>query len=102
MTHCNDRSCSDEAVDFVMSLELQLEKAEAQNNAVYSDTEVDSANPGIYRLWQGQKMLGLFWRSPLDNRWVAEPLCSRDAGRYRTSDKAQAAIVRAWRGQHDG
>lgn len=96
MTHHSDRSFSDD-VNFVMSLELQLQQTEAQQNIIHSDTEVDSTKPGIYRLWQGQKMLGFFWRSSLDGRWTAEPLCSRDAKRYKTSDKAQAAIVKAWR-----
>ncbi|MEQ9549396.1 MAG: hypothetical protein RIM23_07235 [Coleofasciculus sp. G3-WIS-01] len=42
------------------------------------------------------ELLGTFFRSPVDGKWIAEPFCCNDKKHYNTHAQAQAAIVQAW------
>lgn len=101
MTHNNllEPLSFDPEASYVLALEAKLEADEQASQAVYSDIEVDSSMDifgMVYRVWQGMKLLGVFFRSPIDGKWVTEPFCCNDKKRYDTSNQAQAAIIRAW------
>jgi hypothetical protein len=64
----------------------------------HNQVEVDSASDVfgiIYRVWQGMSLLGTFYRSPVDEKWVAQS--DDEQGRYDTPDEAQNAVVKASR-----
>ena len=58
--------------------------------------EVDSVGDRVYRVWRGAQLLGTFHRTPIDGKWLANPICGFDYNRYDTPNEAQAAIVEAW------
>lgn len=78
----------DPDVEFILALEEKIQRAAEVKPMV----EVDFAG-GVYRVWQSYHFLGQFYRDGKD--WVAEPAFGQFS-RHRTSNRAQAAIVRAW------
>lgn len=83
ISECDRRILFDFDAAFVSTLEV-------------NQIEIDSTGNGIYRVWNLAQLLGTFHRSPIDGKWLANPICGFDYNRYDTSDEAQAAIVDVW------
>lgn len=76
-------------VEYVTRLEEKLEEDE-------KEIEVDSTQPGIYRVWKGKKLIGAVKRCPKTLCWIARPLSYQTEEPYLTSKLAIAAVVRLW------
>ena len=86
-------------ITYVLELEAKLEADFQAREAIYSEIEIDSISNScgiVYRVWQNMRILGTFYRSPSDGKWIAEPFCVRDRRRYKTALAAQKAIIKAW------
>jgi len=95
---------TDPEVEYALALEEKLERDYQASQTPYSDIEVDSSSSALgilYRVWQGMKVIGTFYRSPVDGRWVAEPVGFRVRKRYPTANAAGAVIVKAWGMRHE-
>ncbi|HEY9692431.1 MAG TPA: hypothetical protein V6D15_09510 [Oculatellaceae cyanobacterium] len=93
-------SSADSDITYVLELEAKLETDFQAREAIFSEIEIDSTSNSfgiVYRVWQNMRILGTFYRSPSDGKWIAEPFCSRDRRRYKTADSAQKAIIKAWK-----
>ena len=75
---------SEADVAFVMQLEARLQGEEPQ-------TEVDSAPGGVYRVWRGLQVIGMFYR--YGEGWIAEPTHG-DLKRCTSAAAAQRVITR--------
>jgi len=87
----------DEAVDaeveYLMEIERKLEAYEQKQEEEL--IEVDSAS-GVYRVWKGMSLIGIFYRCLKTGLWVAEPRYVGKKRRYKTADQATNAIVRPY------
>lgn len=55
--------------------------------------EIDACQPGIYRVWQGMKLIGLVRHRRQCNNWIAEPLGGYNPRRYSTSEDAIEGLL---------
>lgn len=91
-------------VEHVMELEAKLETDE-------KEIEIDSAQPGVYRVWKDMRLIGTVKRCKQTLCWLASsiygtqqpPVLSdgtseslRGAKPYLTSKLAISAVIRAW------
>lgn len=73
----------------------QLEAVgDLQNPNIEIDSD-DSSTP-TYRVWEGFKLIGTFHQSPVDDKWLTNPVYGRDYCRHTTSEEAIAAIISTW------
>ena len=71
-----------------------VEAAPDANN-IEVDSDGNSPNP-TYRVWLGMVIIGTFYQSPVDGKWLIFTKYGHDYNRYHTADDATAAIVTAW------
>ena len=59
--------------------------------------EIDAVEDGdfgtLYRLWQGWNLLGTFYLSNVDGKWVAQSSFSTARSRCDTAEQAQLLII---------
>lgn len=79
---------NDVDVEYVMELEAKLETDE-------KEIEIDSAQPGVYRVWKEQTFIGTVRRCSNTLCWIASSIYGTQQP-YLTSNLAIAAVVQAW------
>jgi len=87
-----DEAC-DAEVEYAMEIERKLEAYEQKQEEEL--IEVDSAS-GVYRVWKGMSLIGIFYRCLKTGLWVAEPRYVGKKRRYKTAEQATDAIVRPY------
>ena len=77
-------------------LEL-LQHIDEQATELAPEFEIDSVHDAdfgtLYRVWQGIKLLGTFYRADIDGLWVAQPCCCELRLRCETPEQAQLIII---------
>lgn len=76
-------------VEYVMELEARLEGDTTEK------VEIDSAVPGIYRVWKDMTFIGTVRRCKRTLCWIAKPLGATVGQPYLTSKLAISAVVEA-------
>jgi hypothetical protein len=85
-------------VDAQVLAQLELNQyIDEQAQEIAPEFEIDSVHDAdfgtLYRVWQGMKLLGTFYRADIDGLWVAQP-CDCDARkRCETAEQAQLLIM---------
>lgn len=85
-------------VDTQVLAQLELNQhIDEQATELAPEFEIDAVHDSdfgtLYRVWQGMKLLGTFYRADIDGLWVAQP-CDCDARkRCETPEQAQLLII---------
>jgi hypothetical protein len=85
-------------VDAQVLAQLELEQyIDEQAQEIAPEFEIDSVHDAdfgtLYRVWQGMKLLGTFYRADIDGLWVAQPRDSDLRPRCETPEQAQLLII---------
>jgi hypothetical protein len=85
-------------VDAQVLAQLELEQyVEQQAQELAPEFEIDSVHDSdfgtLYRVWQGMKLLGTFYRADIDGLWVAQPCDCELRPRCETAEQAQLLII---------
>lgn len=78
--------------------QLELNRyVEEQAQELAPEFEIDALHDRnfgtLYRVWQGMKLLGTFYRADIDGLWVAQPVKSDLRPRCETPEQAQLLII---------
>jgi len=77
--------------------ELEKTDAEAAAQLLAVEFEIDSTHDSdfsaLYRLWHLDKLLGTFYRTSSDGKWVAQPINSNKHASCSTALQAQLSII---------
>jgi hypothetical protein len=94
----------DEEVEYILQLEAKLESDFNRSQQEYvepeeSSIEIDSVSDcfgTIFRVWQDQSVIGIFYQVVSGNGWIAESFRSNQKPQWCASDKeAQKLILSA-------
>ena len=78
--------------------QLELNRyVEEQAQEVAPEFEIDAIDDSkfgtLYRVWQGMKLLGTFYRGDIDGLWIAQPCCCKLRPRFETPEEAKLLII---------
>jgi hypothetical protein len=85
----------------VIALETKLETDYLAKNKPYVDGEIEidgksDLDSCIYRVWLDERCLGCFYRSPVNNLWIAEPFYGGVVrSLYKTAFSARQVVIKA-------
>jgi hypothetical protein len=85
-------------IDAQTLAQFELEEyIEQQAQEIAPEFEIDSVHDAdfgtLYRVWQGMKLLGTFYRADIDGLWVAQPSDCDARPRCETPEQAQLLII---------
>lgn len=78
--------------------QLELNRyVDSQAQELAPEFEIDAVHDidfgTLYRVWQGMKLLGTFYRADIDGLWVAQPVESELRPRCETPEQAQLQVI---------
>jgi hypothetical protein len=93
----------DAEVEYILQLEAKLELDFSRSQQEYLEPEQDSLEIDsvsdcfgtIFRVWQGQSVIGIFYQVVSGNGWIAESFRSNQKPQWCASDKEAQKLIQS-------